>query len=131
MNGHRGGPFLLLIMLAAASCSPTTHMEATASVDASPQGPTVAITLADRYAEALIDPDYVVYIGLGRCSDGEDRLQVEGVADGGVSKLTGRIMLTSRPFTDVKVEPGTCTQLFTASMMPFSRHYRTGLIRVR
>lgn len=121
----------LIALATTSSCSPTTRMGATAKWDASPQGVTVSIVVANRYAEPLTTPSNVVYIGLGRCVDGEGGLRVEGVADGGVSRTAAATTLKSRPFAETKqVGPGMCTQLFTASMMPFSRHYRTGLIQL-
>lgn len=128
MKVNRGS---LLPALAGAltSCSPITNLDATASWINSPEGVVVSIVVADKYTAPLTKPGKVVYIGLGRCADGDDRLPVTGVADGGVSIRAGRVTLRSRPFIETKqVDPGMCTQLSTASMTPFSRHYRTGLI---
>lgn len=131
MNYCRISP-LLSVVVAVTSCSPVTQLDATASWTQSQAGVVVSVTLAEEYAIPLTRPGKQVYIGLGRCSDSEDRLPVEVVADNGVSSRAGRTTLRSRVFVETKqVGPGMCTQLSTASMTPFSRHYRTGLIRLR
>jgi hypothetical protein len=106
-------------------------MEATASWTQTPEGVVVSVTVAERYATPLTNPNQQVYIGLSPCTDGDDRLPVTGVADKGVFTRAGYTTLRSRAFFEIRqLGPGMCTQLSTASMVPFSRHYRTGLIRL-
>lgn len=120
-------PALLLLT----SCNRTARFEATASWRSTSDGVVISVRVPHGLAAPLTAPGKQFYFGLGRCADGENGMRYEGRSDQPVLSNNGVATLQSWPFDDVRqLSQGMCTQLKSASMSPFSVHYRTGLLRL-